>query len=180
MDEIYGMIKDLRLKNGLTLKQLSEKTELSVSFLSQVERGTSSLAITSLKKIADALGVKITEFFESESNPNYMVKASEHKPFKIERSEFTYTRLSGDFMSRSIEPLLVTLSPNQKQTQDYSHPGEEFYYVLKGGAVFNIDGTDYFMRQGDSIHFPSSCQHNIENPFAEETVLLCVLTPVIF
>ncbi|WP_197249584.1 helix-turn-helix domain-containing protein [Cytobacillus firmus] len=64
MDEIYKKIKDLRLQNGYTLKELSERTDLSISFLSQVERGTTSLAITSLKKIANVLNVKISEFFE--------------------------------------------------------------------------------------------------------------------
>ncbi|PLT33087.1 helix-turn-helix domain-containing protein [Bacillus sp. V5-8f] len=180
MDEIYQKIKDLRVKNGLTLKELSEKSELSVSFLSQVERGASSLAITSLKKIADALQVNITEFFEDYSNANYIIKESEQKPFQIEGSQFTYTRLSGEFQGRNIEPLLVTLAPNQKQTQNYSHPGEEFYYVLKGGALFNVDGKEYFVRKGDSIHFPSTCAHFVENPLNDETTLLCVLTPVIF
>lgn len=62
MDDISKKIRGLRIQKGLTLKELSEKTDLSVSFLSQVERGASSLAITSLKKIADALGVKMTYF----------------------------------------------------------------------------------------------------------------------
>lgn len=43
-------IKDLRIEKSTTLKDLSQETELSVSFLSQIERGSSSLAITSLKK----------------------------------------------------------------------------------------------------------------------------------
>ncbi|NQD67646.1 helix-turn-helix transcriptional regulator, partial [Bacillus haikouensis] len=72
MDEIFKKIKDLRQERGLTLKDLSAKTDLSVSFLSQVERGSSSLAITSLKKIADAFEVPITQFFDSETNNNYV------------------------------------------------------------------------------------------------------------
>ena len=64
MDEISEKIRTLRRENNLTLKELSEKTGLSISFLSQVENGTSSLAITSLKKIADALNVPINTFLE--------------------------------------------------------------------------------------------------------------------
>ena len=55
MEEIAKRFKKLRNQQNLTLKEISDKTGLSISFLSQVERGTSSLAITSLKKIADAL-----------------------------------------------------------------------------------------------------------------------------
>ncbi|MCU1806369.1 XRE family transcriptional regulator [Cytobacillus firmus] len=181
MDEIYKKIKDLRLQNGYTLKELSERTDLSISFLSQVERGTTSLAITSLKKIADALNVKISEFFEDEKpNQNFIVKSSEHKPFNIKGSEFTYVRVNGDFPGRSLEPLLVTLAPNQKQTQQFGHAGEEFYYVLKGLVIFHVDGKEYVIREGDSIHFPSTYPHTVENPISEESKLLCVLTPVIF
>jgi len=180
MDEIHKKIKELRLQKGLTLKEVSERTELSISFISQVERGTTSLAITSLKKIADALNIKITEFFDEEPNKNYLVKISEQKPFKIEGSAFTYARLNGDFTGRTLEPMMVTLSPNQKQSPSYGHPGEEFYYLLKGFVIFNLDGKEYVLREGDSIHFPSTCQHSVENPINEESILLCVLTPVIF
>lgn len=180
MKEIYEKIKDLRMQHGLTLKELSEKTQLSVSFLSQVERGSSSLAITSLKKIADAFEVNITHFFESHGNNNYMVKLKDQKPFQIEGSESIYSRLSGEFTGRSLEPLLVTLSPNQKQNQTFNHPGEEFYYVLKGAVLFNVDDKEYFVREGESIHFPSERPHYWENPLDQESTLLCVLTPVIF
>lgn len=181
MDEIYKKIKELRLLRGYTLKELSEKTDLSISFLSQVERGTTSLAITSLKKIADALNVKITEFFEEEkTQEDYLVKADQQKPFKLTGSDFLYSRLNGEFTGRMLEPLLVNIPPNQKQTQKYGHPGEEFYFVLKGNVIFYIDGKEYVVREGDSIHFPSTCPHSLENPFNEETILLSVLTPVIF
>lgn len=62
MDEVHEKIKNLRMDSKLTLKELSEKTELSSSFLSMIERGSSSLTITSLKKIADAFEVDISYF----------------------------------------------------------------------------------------------------------------------
>lgn len=180
MDGIYQKIKTLRIDQGLTLKDLSEKTELSVSFLSQIERGSSSLAITSLKKIADAFNVPITFFFDTDTNHNYMLQEKDRKPFQLEGSPTTYTRLNGEFNGRSLEPLLVRLAPKQEQNQSSSHPGEEFYYVLKGAALFKVDGKEYFVREGDSIHYPSEVPHSWENPLNEETLILCVLTPVLF
>lgn len=46
----------------MTLKQLSEKTNLSTGFLSQMERGMSSIAIDTLENIAGVLGVSLTSF----------------------------------------------------------------------------------------------------------------------
>ena len=180
MEEIFQKIKQLRFEHGMTLKELSEKADLSVSFLSQVERGTSSLALTSLKKIADAFGVKMIHFFEETDNLNYAVKKQDQKPFKIESSDSTYIRLSNNFADRKIEPFLVTIKPNQKEVESVTHPGEEFYFVLEGAVLLTVDQTEYYLRKGEAIHFPSSLPHIWENPLDQETILLSVITPVIF
>ena len=56
-------IRNLRKGRGLTLKQMSRRTSLSVSLLSQIERAESSASISSLYKIASALEVHIAELF---------------------------------------------------------------------------------------------------------------------
>lgn len=179
-EEISKRIKEWRLERKLTLKELSEKTGLSISFLSQVERASSSIAITSLKKIADAVEVPITSFFEDYANQNYIVKQEEQKPFRIEGSGSIYTRLGGVFPGRTIEPLLVTLPAGQSTGKQMSHPGEEFYYVLEGVVVFDVEGKEYIVRTGDSIHFPSTIPHSMQNPFDRDVKVLSVVTPVIF
>ena len=56
-------IRELRKARGLTLKQMSRRTKLSVSLLSQIERAESSASVSSLFKVATALDVKITDLF---------------------------------------------------------------------------------------------------------------------
>ncbi len=56
-------IRRIRKEQSLTLKQLSRRTSLSVSLLSQIERAESSASVSSLYKIAVALGVKLTTLF---------------------------------------------------------------------------------------------------------------------
>jgi len=56
-------IRELRKNGGLTLKQMSRRTKLSVSLLSQIERAESSASVSSLFKIATALDVPITQLF---------------------------------------------------------------------------------------------------------------------
>ena len=58
-------IKALRTSQNLTLKQLGEMTNLSTGFLSQMERGLSSIAIDTLETIAGVLGVKPWQFFSA-------------------------------------------------------------------------------------------------------------------
>ena len=56
-------IRRIRKEKELTLKQLARRTSLSVSLLSQIERAESSASVSSLYKVAVALGVKLTVLF---------------------------------------------------------------------------------------------------------------------
>lgn len=60
---IGRMIRNFRKEQNLTLKQLSRRTGLSVSLLSQIERAESSASVSSLYKLSSALGVRLTELF---------------------------------------------------------------------------------------------------------------------
>jgi len=60
---IGDTIRNMRKTKELTLKQMSRRTGLSISLLSQIERAESSPSISSLYKIALALDTKIQELF---------------------------------------------------------------------------------------------------------------------
>lgn len=180
MEEVYKKIKEMRVKSGMTLKELGNKTELTPSFLSQVERGNSSLAITTLKKIADVFEVHISYFFEDTGEEQFIVTPSTQERMKAENFETVYIRLNGKFPQRTLAPFILKLSPLQKKTKTFQYPGEEFYYVLEGEVIFTIDHKEYRVKKGESIHFPAHLEHFGENPLDLETVMLGVVTPVIF
>lgn len=180
MEGIYERIRQLRTQQNMTLKELSDKTGLSISFLSQVERGNSSLAITSLQKIAEVLNVSMSSFFEEPVNNTYVTTRSTRKAIQIERSNATFVRLAGDFVGRALEPLYITLAPGLVQDAAFNHQGEEFYYILQGKVVMTIENQDYELSEGDTIHFPSVLDHTWYNPTDEPAHIISVLTPVIF
>jgi len=60
---IGDSIRRMRKSKGLTLKQLARRTQLSISLLSQIERGESSPSISSLYKIAVALSMRMSQLF---------------------------------------------------------------------------------------------------------------------
>lgn len=180
INEISEKIRSLRKEKNLTLKDLSEKTGLSVSFLSQVENSTSSLAITSLKRIADSLDVPIIYFFDKPENNNFIVKEKDQKIFKIESSNSEFIRLSGEFVDRSLESVIVIIPPEQQHGHKFNHPGEEFVYILEGSLIVDLDGTEYIVKAGDSLHYPSTIPHIWINPLKQPCKILTVLTPVLF
>lgn len=61
-------IRELRNKDGLTLKELASKSSMHYNYLGDVERGTRNPSLENLERIAQGLDVHISALF---SNLNY-------------------------------------------------------------------------------------------------------------
>lgn len=61
---VGGRVRTRRHEMGLTLKQVANRTGLSVSLISQIELGKSAASVLTLYKLSTALGVQMTYFFE--------------------------------------------------------------------------------------------------------------------
>ncbi|MBS7527494.1 helix-turn-helix transcriptional regulator [Fusibacter paucivorans] len=179
IDDIGKKLKKIRTDKNITLKQLSEKTSLSISFISQVERGVSSLTVTSLKKIADALGVSLNDVVTYKENDSYAYK-KDHPVFLRMRNDYaSHQIVSGKFDGKKLEGIIFTIAANTEM-DSFAHEGEEFHYVIKGKADFYIDDVKYVVEAGDTIHFPSTIDHKICNSTDDEIVIMSVLTPSLF
>lgn len=180
IEALGSAIRDLRSQRGLTLRELAARTGFSIGFLSMVERGRSSLTLTSLYKLARALETDVAAFFPSAPEPHplpHVSRASEPGEIAIAGSRRTYKLLSGRAPDRVLEPLYVTVEPSEELEEPYSHEGEEVAYVLSGELVFVIGGVEYRLGPGDSIHFQSTVPHSVNNDTGEPVSALWVLTP---
>jgi DNA-binding response OmpR family regulator len=66
LNQVVGRrLRERRTAGELTLKQLANRTGLSVSLISQIELGKSAASMSTLHKLATALQVKMTYFFET-------------------------------------------------------------------------------------------------------------------
>jgi transcriptional regulator with XRE-family HTH domain len=185
IDEIGSTIRALRQERGLSLRDLSRLTGFSISFLSLVERGRSSLALTSLQKVATALGTSVGAFFPDvqparEAPAPHVARAGGGTSQLSTGSQRTYRLLSGRSFTRALEPMLVTVEPSETIEEPYAHEGEEFAYVLSGELLFVIDGVNHTIGPGDSIHFKSTTPHSIHNGGNEPVQAVWVLTPRLF
>jgi transcriptional regulator with XRE-family HTH domain len=185
IDEIGSAIRALRQERGLSLRDLSHLTGFSISFLSLVERGRSSLALTSLQKVATALGTSVATFFPDvrparEAPAPHVARAAGGASQLSTGSQRTYRLLSGRSFTRVLEPMLVTVEPSETIEEPYAHEGEEFAYVLSGELLFVIDAVHHTIGPGDSIHFQSSIPHSIHNSGDEPVQAVWVLTPRLF
>lgn len=181
--EIGEKINELRTSKGLTLKELSAKTNLSISFLSQAERGLTAIAFVSLKRIAEAMDVDLSYFFEPpKSHRGMIVKSYEQEVFKMENSKFIYYNLGSDIPDKKMDPMFVTILPtsNPDELVPYTHEGEEFIYVLEGIFTLYLNDSTYELYPGDSAHIPSTIPYNWGNLSNKLVKILAVSSPSMF
>lgn len=179
-NDIGKKVRELRMKKRLTLQDLSETTNLSTGFLSQLERGLTSIAITSLEKISEVLNVDISYFFSKEkSHKKNIIRSYEKEVFQVEQEQFIHYHLTDDIEGKELLPRLIEILPSKtdEKIKTYSHEGEEFIYVLEGILTLLIDHEHYELYPGDSAHVDSNRVHNWTNKTNKIVKLIQVNIP---
>lgn len=178
--DIGEKIKELRVNKGMTLKDLGEATNLSTGFLSQLERGLTTIAVDILQKIATVLGVEITYFIrDSNKNKSHIIRSYEQEVHEVINSQFIHYHLSNNLNDKSMLPRMIEILPMNKieSINGYSHSGEEFVYVLEGILTLVMDEREDILYPGDSAHYSSHTIHNWSNETNKKTKILVVGTP---
>src|SRR5687768_1253089 len=112
MNEVHlgASVRRLRSARQLSLRNLGGRTGFSASFLSQVENGQASPSISSMERIAAALGVTMGQFFQStESSPPAVLRATARVTLNSQWSRARIEALSAHVPASRIEPVLITL-----------------------------------------------------------------------
>ena len=182
--EISYKIKSLRKNKAVTIQDLAEKTDLTPGYLSKIENSTTPPPIPTLAKIAYALGVHVSYFFEDEGEPNgglSIIKKNERKTLIGDYTPlgYQYEAVIRKKKNKNIKPLLVTL-PNDLNPGEIPynyHDGDELIYVLSGKMIFYYDDEQYAVEEGDCLYFDSRIPHKVVAATKEEPVkILSVLT----
>ncbi|MDR2893555.1 MAG: XRE family transcriptional regulator [Deltaproteobacteria bacterium] len=183
-------IKQLRQEKNYTLKQLSGKSGLSTGFLSQLERGRSTIALDSLSRVATALDCNISSFLALGGSQTGSGRAADAqsavvRSFELEHAQFApgivQAILSHDPSGFNFLPRLYQLLPSEEPTRQplvmYSHQGEEFIYVLEGCLTLRVEDREDVMYPGDSVQVRSSVDHNWINRTSRIVKFLAVNLP---
>ncbi len=175
--------KELRDKHGITLKELSEQTNLSVGYLSQFERGINTIAIDSLNKIASVYNVELSYFFPESSSEkkSIILKSYEQKLLDVLGNDYIVKPLfhQENRKTFSMYPRIIEILPRleSEEIQIYSHDGEEFVYVLEGILTLFYGNEIHHLYPGDSAYYSSKVEHNWDNETNNTTKIISVSSP---
>jgi transcriptional regulator with XRE-family HTH domain len=182
--KIGKAIREFRLARNMSIKELSEKTNLTSSLISQVERGLISPSLNSLAKISSALKVPIVSFFtEATLKPCPVMRKKRRKKTTIFSSSHVVYQLLSPDPDKKIEFLLVEIEPEGSENNEnelVTHIGEECGYVIKGELEVRLGKERYHLKQGDSIYFQSRIPHRFKNIGKEKVSSIWAMTPPSF
>jgi transcriptional regulator with XRE-family HTH domain len=88
--KLHERLKELRNERQLTLKELAERTELSVSYLSDIERGRTVPTLATLETLANALAVTVIDFLSGVDFAGQVTDASLPPGLAALKNDSTY------------------------------------------------------------------------------------------
>lgn len=172
-------LQSFRTTRKMSIRELSQKTGITPSMLSQIERSLANPSINSLKVIAQALDVPLFYFFKEDSNKkDLVVRGNMRKTIGFPEQDVTYDLLTPD-ISGNIEFCMMHIPPNTDSVKvPMSHEGEEVAYVVEGEVELLVGAVTYSLSKEDSVRIPPFTDHKwINNSDSLVKVVFAVSPP---
>ncbi len=161
---IGDALRQARAARELTLAALSERSGVSTTMISKIERGRVSASLATLDALAAAIGIPIANLFAStvERRDVTFVRAGEG--IRVRRSGTTYGhdyKMIGkvDTASTEFESHIITLEESAAGQPLFQHPGIEFIHMIEGAMSYRIGDDMFEMAPGDSVTFDAEAPH---------------------
>lgn len=185
-------LNELRSLHRYSIRGLASKAGVSASLVSDIEKGKVEPSISTLKRLAGAMGTTITYFFSEQAHANGRVIRKQERVLLDGGSNIADSRAGMESSGVRFE----LASPKESETieaiygryevgatlgdEPYTHEGEEWGMVLTGRLKVIVGDEVYFLEPGDSIWFPSTIPHRMENVATTPTEYIWIDTPKSF
>lgn len=169
-------IRAIRTAKKITLQSLANITQLTPSFLSQMERGVVTPSIASLTKVAHALDMGVGEFFQEEMRGFTFVRKNNVLLTKNHETKTSCAVLVSNLLGIKMNPLIFKLHGGGEIKKELiDGEGDIFVMMLEGEATLHSHQETFLLTKGDSFYCKGQRKpQRITNNGEEETVLLWI------
>lgn len=172
--EVGKRMRTLREQQNLSLRMVSERCGLSINAISQIERGENSPTVSTLHRLATALGVQITDFFQPEMKET-AVFIRHNTGLKSHSNGAVIESLGIGLNNQQLEPFRITVGPGSGNLDEpIAHAGEEFVHCQSGEVEYVVGDRRFQLQPGDSLLFEASQLHAYHNPNHQPATLLVI------
>ena len=169
-------IRERRKELGLNLRQLAQKTDLTASFLSLVERGHNTPSLDSLRRITEALDVPLF-FFNQTNGQKAIVRRDERIKITFPPGNLTCELLVPNLRNR-LEMFISRVHPSAGNiARPTRHSSDECIYLMEGHLKVCLRDGEYDLEAGDSIYFHGSAVREICAIGEDEAIFVAAITP---
>ena len=158
-------LRELREARNISMRTLASRSGLSANALSMIERGKASPSVSTLYKLAEALGISITTFFATNLERKQVVFLKSDERPHVSFSRGTFEGLGGEQFVGRVEPFMLTLENSANSgPRSMTHTGHEFVFCLRGELEYQVERQIFFLQPGDSLLFAAHLKHKWKNP----------------
>lgn len=164
--EVLGdRIQSRRVEHGLTLRELADRSDVSVSMLSSVERGEKAPTVVVLDRIATGLDVTLASLVAEPDAERIIVRRAADQDRVDEPGGWQRTILSPVVPGVNFEWIRSTLPPgcDAGTFPAYAAGSHEFIAVQSGTLTLTIDDRELSLSTGDSVYFAADVPHSYAN-----------------
>ena len=161
-----------RKRMGLSLQQLAERSDVSAAAIHKIEQGGMVPTITTLLKIAGALGRPVSYFVEEEVGQDdvaVLTRPDENRTVYTSHKGIELNSVSGPYGRFMLAGARACVEPGADSgRKPMQHPGEELVHVISGMLEFTVSGQPYEVGPGSTLHFRGDQPHTWHNPGSTE------------
>jgi transcriptional regulator with XRE-family HTH domain len=166
-------LRDLRMESGMTLDGLSERTGVSRSMISLIERGESSPTAAVLDKLAAGLGVTLASLFAEKDSKGAspLARRADQRVWRDPDSGYMRRNLSPAGFPSPIELVEVVLPPGARVAYDTGHRAAAVHqqiWIIEGEIDLTLGEESYHLSAGDCLSMrldrPTIFRNLVERP----------------
>ena len=172
------MVGEWRKQKNLTLQQLAENAGVSAAYISQIEHSKASPSIATLKNLARALDRPVVDFFIDELvNDPVVMHEDQWTQVNMPEWKANVRQLVRIVGNKYMQPFYTEIEPGGGSLKSYTHPGEEFGFVLEGELTLTVKEDVYKVGAMTSFYYSSLAPHCWRNFGEKKCRVIWVVCP---
>ncbi|MEO8287009.1 MAG: helix-turn-helix domain-containing protein [Chloroflexota bacterium] len=173
---VGARLRIIRRERGLSQKELAEQAGVSLNCISLIERDEILPNVATLQRLASALDVKVTAFFDADEQVDVIHLDAPNLPLATS-SKVELQGICTSLGEQAMQPFMLTLRPHAYAGGYAAKTGHGFVYCLKGRLKCEIDHESYVLDPGEALLFDGPLPHRCENPGDAEAQFVLVVQP---
>lgn len=182
-------IRTERARRGWSLEEMSVASGISRGWIGRIERGSVQPSVEVIRRIAEGLGVSLGTLVEEDHRNEsvaqsdteiHVIRSGRRTALRFPDSEHFWEVLTPNLRGL-LQVLVVEIQPEEPHPIElFSHPGEEFFFVLSGEVALEVEDREVVLKAGDSATIASIKPHRLRNVGSLKAVVLSASTPPFF